>query len=127
MESRANIACIIRWIARIALVIIALFWFVFALLSGAENYGGGMHGILANTPNAIPWLILFVFVYVAWKWELVGGWMIIAFGIFSAFFFNVAAEPTVLLMITIPLLILGSILLISRYMDARQKHNAPNT
>lgn len=116
-----------RWIARIALVVTALFWFIFALLSGAENYGGGMHGILTNTPNAIPWLILFVFVYVAWKWELVGGWMIIAFGIFSAFFFNVVAEPIVFLMITMPLLILGSLLLISRYMDAERKHNAPNT
>jgi hypothetical protein len=41
--------------------------FVFALVSGAEKYGGGFQGLIKNAPSAMPWLMLLFLVYVAWK------------------------------------------------------------
>jgi len=36
----------ILWnIVRVGLLVLTVFWFVFALLSGAERYGGGVRGV----------------------------------------------------------------------------------
>jgi len=39
-----------------------------------------------NSPNALPWLLLGVLVYVAFKWELVGGLLVAGMGVFTVFF-----------------------------------------
>ena len=62
--NKNKIAKILRYTARTILLFISIFWFVFALLSGAEEYGGGVKGIITNSPNALPWLLLFVLVSV---------------------------------------------------------------
>ncbi len=72
-----------RNIARYSILSIGMLVFIFALLSGAEEYGGGLHGIIKNSPNALPWVVLLVIVLIAWKWELVGGILIILLGIFA--------------------------------------------
>jgi len=79
----------LRNIARYFLLIVGILVFVFALLSGSEEYGGGVTGIIKNSPNALPWLGLLVFLFIAWKWELIGGILITALGIFLMLFFNV--------------------------------------
>jgi len=71
-NNQIKIAKWLRYVARTVLVLVAGFWSVFALLSGAEEYGGGIKGVVMNSPNAIPWLLLFVFVWIVWKRELVG-------------------------------------------------------
>jgi hypothetical protein len=91
------------------LLFIAAFWFVFALLSGAEEYGGGLQGLIKNSPNALPWLILLIFVFVAWKWSLAGGIIIIGLGIASIFMFGI--ELFGVLAISFPLIILGGTLI----------------
>ena len=48
-----------RYTARTILIFVSSFWFVFALLSGAEQYGGGIKGVMMNSPNALPWLVFF--------------------------------------------------------------------
>lgn len=116
MKNPIKIAKILRYTSRIILLILSGFWFVFALLSGAEGYGGGIKGIIMNSPNALPWLLLLVFVYIAWKWELVGGSIIIATGLFTIFAFNVFKELFALFLITIPLILLGSFLILSWYL-----------
>ncbi|MFA4941279.1 MAG: hypothetical protein WC582_01615 [Patescibacteria group bacterium] len=95
---------ILRCVARGILIIIAAAAFIFALLSGAES---GMMGIIKNSPNALPWLVLFILVFVAWKWEMIGGLVILFFGIFSFFFFHASGSLPVLLVVTLPLIILG--------------------
>ncbi len=60
---------------------------VFALLSGSEEYGGGLRGVIYNFPNALPWLSLLVLGFVAWKHELIGGLLITAAGLFLLYFF----------------------------------------
>jgi len=83
---------------------------VFSLLSGAEKYDSGFHGIIQNSPNALPWLALYLVIYAAWKWELIGGIILISFGIISFFFFNVlSGNIVILLMVVFPLIIAGMV------------------
>jgi hypothetical protein len=108
-----NLSKILNYSSRILLIIISVFWFVFALLSGAEEYGGGIKGILKNSPNALPWLILFFFVFLAWKKKLIGGIVILLIAVFTLFMFD---HPTALLLISLPLLISGGLLIVSHYL-----------
>lgn len=82
------IATILRNIARYFLLILGILVFIFALLSGAEGYGGGFEGVIKNSPNALPWLILLILVYVAWRWELLGGIIITLLGLSMVYYFN---------------------------------------
>ena len=116
MEHEDKLAKVLRYITRTVLLIISVFWFIFALLSGAEELGGGIIGIVRNSPNALPWLLLFVFVFVAWKWERIGGTIITAMGLLTIFLLDSYKEPFVFLLISLPLMILGSFLIISWYL-----------
>lgn len=78
----------LRRIARLLLFTITSIIFVFALVSGSETYGGGILGIIKNSPNALPWLLLFGLNYLVWKRELIGGSIITIFGLLITWFFN---------------------------------------
>jgi hypothetical protein len=78
----------LRKTARILLFTITTLVFVFALLSGSEGYGGGFMGIVKNSPNALPWLLLFGLNYLIWKKELLGGFILTVFGLFITWFLN---------------------------------------
>jgi len=117
-EMRIQTANILRNIAKYTLLLFGVLVFIFALLSGAESYGGGLQGIMKNSPNAVPWLVLLILVLVAWKWELAGGILITLSGLFLIYFFNFSGSDfwwsTFFLTLLIPLL--GSLLLLSWYM-----------
>ncbi len=78
----------LRKTARILLFTITTLVFVFALLSGSEGYSGVFMGIVKNSPNTLPWLILFGLNYLIWKKELLGGIILTVFGLFISWFFN---------------------------------------
>ena len=103
----------LRWIARIVLTGFGSLVFIFSLLSGAEEYGGGLKGIFYNSPNALPWLFLLIFIYIAWKNEKIGGVLISGMGLFTLFFFDALQTPFVMFTITLPLLVLGSFFIAS--------------
>ena len=117
---KTNYKKVIYWTPRIIILVVAIFSFVFALLSGSERYGGGIKGILMNSPNALPWLVLFLFVWVAWIWEKIGGWFFVSFAIFSAFFFKVYENPVVLLLVTLPILLVGILFLVSSKLNKKK-------
>jgi hypothetical protein len=119
LKSPKKIAKLFRYIARTILLIISSFLFLFGLLSGSERYGGGIKGILINSPNALPWLLLFAFVYVAWRWELIGGILLSITGIFTIFFFD--ASLFVILIISLPLIVLGLLLILSWYITRKRE------
>lgn len=73
-------------VLRLLLLLISLAVFVFALLSGAES--GSWQDVLANSPNAWPWLLLLGLNYLAWKRPKVAALLITAFGLFATYFFN---------------------------------------
>lgn len=109
----------LRYIARTALLMFSIFWFSFALLSGAEGYGGGLKGILMNSPNALPWLMLFVLVYIVWKWELFGGIFIGVMGLMTILQFDTFESPIAFLAISLPLVILGLFFILSWYLTKK--------
>ncbi|MBD79814.1 MAG: hypothetical protein CL840_12945 [Crocinitomicaceae bacterium] len=74
-------ANLLRGFARYGLLAIGLVTFLFSLVSGSEAYGGGISGIVQNSPNAIPWIALLIALFVAWKNELLGGSIILLLGI----------------------------------------------
>ena len=85
-----KLANVFRYSARIILLLMGVVVFVFGLLSGAENSEGitAFSGIINNSPNAIPGAVILLFVFIAWKHELIGGILITLFGLFLVYFFN---------------------------------------
>ena len=116
-----KLARYLRYTARTILLTVSSFWFIFALSSGAEEYGGGLKGVLMNSPNALPWLLLFLLIYVAWKKELIGGSLIVLAGFLTIFFFKTYKYLIVFLLISLPLILLGGSLMISYYLDKKRK------
>lgn len=99
----------LRYGARTILLIVTTFWFIFALLSGAEQYGGGFKGVLMNSPNALPWLVLYLINILAWKYERIGGAVLIACALFMTLAFDVLeGNWGVLWIAVVPLLMLGT-------------------
>ena len=119
MNRRNNIYTYVQNASLVILLIVSLLLFVFALFSGAEDYGGGVRGVFLNSPNTIPWAILLLFVYIAWQWRYIGGVLVIISGLATIFFFN---SLFVLFAVAIPLMILGGVLLIAWYMEKRESN-----
>ena len=101
--------------AMYSLFILGTLVFVFALLSGAEQYGGGMNGIIRNSPNAAPWLLLILLVLIAAKRELIGGILLTLFGCAAIYYFNFSGSNFwwSVFILTILVTILGSFFIFS--------------
>ncbi|MCK5400193.1 MAG: hypothetical protein KAJ28_01040 [Flavobacteriaceae bacterium] len=82
-----KVAKILRNIARYTLLFLISITFIFALLSGSKDYGEGFTGILKNRPNTLPWLLLFLLLFIAWKRKLLGGIIVTLFGLYLMYFF----------------------------------------
>ena len=107
-----------RWF----LLVFTILIFIFALLSGSEGYGGGFKGVIKNSPNALPWLLLFIINWIVWKSELIGSIILIIFALAAGVFFGAFTDnPFALFAITIPLFILGLMLLMYYNCQKKQK------
>ena len=107
-----------RFIARYSLLVLGVTVFIAALFFGAADYGGGIKGIIKNSPNALPWALLLAVLLIAWKKEKIGGIIITILGIVLVYFFNFSGPnfwwSTFVMTLLIP--ILGSFFLISSYL-----------
>ncbi|MCF7912949.1 MAG: hypothetical protein K9M99_10500 [Candidatus Cloacimonetes bacterium] len=107
-----------RWF----LLVFTLLIIAFAMLSGAEGYGGGFKGVIQNAPNALPWLLLLIINLIVWKSELAGSIILIVFAIAAGFFFGAFTDNLfALFVITIPLIILAIMLMMYHTCQMRQK------
>lgn len=97
-----------RYVARGLALVWAVFWGGFALLSGA---GEGISGIVANAPNALPGLGFLIAAIIAWRWEIVGGIILILCGLFAFFFFHIGRNAFLLGTIVFPPILAGSLFL----------------
>jgi len=102
---KQKICMYLAYFAKSLLLVLAVGWLIFALLSGAEN-----SGLFKNIPNALPWIVLLIFVCIAFRWQILGGILIIFFGIFTIIFFSAIQFIWILFLISLPLMILGAIL-----------------
>ena len=117
-EDSLHIANLLRNIARYTLLILGVLVFLFALASGADAYGGGVRGVVKNSPNALPWLLLLAFLLLAWKRELVGGISIIVYGLALMVFITLMTHRFYLavLIITLLIILLGVFFILSWYL-----------
>lgn len=98
----------IALVIKILITLIACTIFVFALCSGADTYQNPLMGMLKNLPNTMPWIGLFMLVYITWRWELIGGVLLVMFSVFLFIFFNVInGNIFVFCVIIIPLFSMG--------------------
>jgi len=120
MENKKNLllANVLRAFARFGLLTIGLLLFGFALISGSAELGGGFMGVVKNSPNALPWLIILVLVFIAWKWEFVGGVLITSIGLLLFIFLNLMGPNFFLVtaIFTGLIVILGSFFILSWYL-----------
>jgi hypothetical protein len=100
-----------------SLTILTTLWLVFALLSGAEQQGGGLSGVLRNSPNALPWAAMLALVWVANRAPLAGGWLFIAMAFITMVGFNTWHHPATFALITLPYMVLGAMLALSSLGD----------
>ena len=77
-----------RRVARTALVIVSIFWIIFGIIAGTQAEGG-IRAMFQDYTNIIPWLAIVILWFIAWKWEIPGGLLIIVFSVFMAFHMNV--------------------------------------
>ena len=92
-DKKLKSANILHKTADYVLLVLGILLFIFALLSGAEQYGGGLHGLIRNSPNALPWLVLLILWFIARKNELWGG-ILILLAVVGAFVFLVTRGNT---------------------------------
>jgi len=107
-----------RTAARILLGVIVAFWGIFAFISGATE--PGLIGVLKNSPNAIPFALLGLLYYWAWKKPFSGGIavMVLGFLMFILFrmyrIFSGDFEPLgVILAIFLPVEIAGVLFILA--------------
>lgn len=112
---------ILRDIARYGLLVISLTVMVFALLSGSED-----GGILRNSPNALPWFVLFMATLYAWKQETFGGSVILILGFAMLYYFNFSGKNFFLstFILCLLIIILGFFLVVSGYVRKKRQAGA---
>ena len=105
-KKRIKAANILRFSAGVFGTILGIIVFIFALLSGSEVEGGGLLGIIRNSPNALPWAVLLLLLWLAWKKELAGGLLLIGTGFYSLYFFVLSSSIFFIAPLIISLLII---------------------
>ncbi|MBU0471680.1 MAG: hypothetical protein KKF89_02760 [Nanoarchaeota archaeon] len=92
-------------IGRILLIIIILFFTLFSLDAGS---------FLGWIIHMIPSFLLIIILLISWKWNFVGGIILILVGLLTIFFFDTYKSIISLLIITIPMIICGTIFMLAK-------------
>lgn len=83
----------------------------FALLSGSWRTEGSK-GFLANLPNMLPWLLVWGAFFSAWKKPATGAVLFLGLAAAATIFFHTYRWAFPFLLITAPLIIIASLLLL---------------
>lgn len=122
-EELIRLAIILQRIGLYGLLGLSILLLIFALISGSESFGGGLEGIIKNSPNALPWLGLLLIAILSFKRPQQGGYLTVIAGFVLMYFFNFRGENFFLLTFVFCLLIilLGFILIISEQVLKKQR------
>jgi len=126
---------IIRWLPRIFCILAILLVSMFALdeFNSTSSVWQQIQGFLIHL---IPSYILIFFLFIAWKWELIGGILFMVFGIglipliYShnyAMNESVLMSLSVVLLINVPFIITGILFIFSHFMQKKNPAVKPNT
>ncbi len=84
-KTKLPVLYIVRMVFLGIVLLSGLFWTWFGIASGIAE-GGGIIGTFMHT--LMPGLVLLAITYVAWRWPITGGVLLIAMGCVFAVFFN---------------------------------------
>ena len=108
---------ILFWIPRILGIIFAVFISLFALDAFTDGYTWlTFAGFLIHL---IPTYLLIIALVIAWKWNLIGGIIYLALGVF--YIIISSAEPIAFLIVGIPVIITGGLFILEWYLKKRTK------
>jgi hypothetical protein len=107
------------WVPRILGIASALFLAVFALDVFAEGYDFG-ELLIALFMHLIPSFIILLFIGIAWRWERIGGVLLIMLGLFFIWFFWHPSRWLSYLVISGPLFLTGALFLINDWITRGQ-------
>jgi hypothetical protein len=105
----------VRFWALVVLTVLSIVLLAFSLLSGSEEYGGGLAGIVKNSPNSLPWIVFIMGVFIAWRRNIWGGLLIVIYGGVITYYFNFTGGNFFLITFIVCLLVvfLGLLVLFS--------------
>ncbi len=107
---RRNRQIIYFRIAFIGLILVTLFWTAFALLSGAEQAGGGIAGLIRNSPNAVPWLVALGALTLAHRFPVAVGLAFVAFAVLTLVQFDTHRHVVTFVFFTLPFAVFGALM-----------------
>ncbi|MCD6091355.1 MAG: hypothetical protein J7J72_07625 [Bacteroidales bacterium] len=90
-----SLANFFQHIARYGILIIGFSMVSIAIFTGAINYGITIDNILRNLPDAIPWFLILVTLYLAWEFELIGGLIMLGLGLGGIFYMQASNDATI--------------------------------
>jgi ABC-type molybdate transport system permease subunit len=124
MKSTSGGKRFLYWTPRILSILMACFISIFAL-DVFEEGKTAWEMALAFFIHLIPSFVAVAIIIVAWKRELIGGWLFVALGI--GFLFIGRFELVAMLMITLPLVIVGVLFLAYyfKYVKAVKQPTSP--
>lgn len=123
-ESNLLLAKYLRGTTRYTLLVVLSLTFVFAIFSGSGDYGGGLKGVVKNSMNGAPWLLMLIMLFVAWKWELIGGILIILLGFGAMYFFCFPWKGfEFAFFLSLFIIIFGSLFIVSWYLTRKANNH----
>lgn len=66
--------------------------FIFSLISGTEEFGGGISGIIKNSPNALPWVLFLLIIAGSIRWKKAGALILAIYSFGILYFFNFSGQ-----------------------------------
>ncbi len=118
---------LVHWTPRVLCILAILFVSMFALDSFSPNYTIWQQ-LKAFFIHLIPTYILILFLIIAWKWEIIGGLMLIIFALgFTPFIYthnyamnhSVWISLSIILMINFPFVITGGLFILSHFLKKK--------
>ena len=118
---------IIHWAPRILCILAILFVSMFALDAFDPKYTL-LQQLQAFFIHLIPTYVLILFLIIAWKWELAGGLILIAFALgFTPFIYfhnyqmnhSVWISLSIILMINFPFILTGGLFVLSHFLKKK--------
>lgn len=95
-------------------------WTLFGLLSGIGE-GYNLLGIILHA--IFPGMFFLLAVFIAWKWEIVGAFLLLAHAVLTLFVFWFARTPVGFLTLTFPPMLAAILFLIDSLKLRRTKNN----
>ncbi len=103
---------VVRRIARISVIVYAVFLSMFALDIFGEGYGF-WELVVGLFMHLLPSIILVAVILLSWHRERIGGIVFIVLGIVFTFFFKTYQDGVVFLLISFPVLLAGILFIVA--------------